>query len=74
MQSLRRIIYATLIAVPSTAVAAAALLLVPPNIALGATIFGIALFATGKSTNRPIPMAVGGVVMFAGVFAWAVRQ
>ena len=74
LQSLRRVMLATLIAVPSTCCLAAALLLVPPVAAIGIGFAGLVLFYVGKELNRPILLAIGGIVMFAGVFSWAVRQ
>lgn len=32
------------------------------------------LFSLGKGLDRPILLAIGGVVMFAGVLSWGVRQ
>ncbi len=74
VQSLRRVALAALVAVPTTGVLAAGLLLVPPNVAIGIGLSGIVLFYLGKWLDRPILLGIGGVVMFAGVLSWAVRQ
>lgn len=66
--------FASLFAVPSTAILAAAMFLVPPNVAVGIGLSGMVLFCVGKEIDRPILLAVGGVVMFAGVLSWALRQ
>ena len=74
LQSLRRVMLATLVAVPSTGALAAAMLLVPPEVAFGIGVSGMVLFSLGKGLDRPILLAIGGVVMFAGVLSWGVRQ
>ena len=74
LQSMRRVMLATLVAVPSTGILAAALFLVPPAVAIGIGGFGLVLFYVGKEFDRPTLLAIGGVVMFAGVLSWAVRQ
>ena len=74
LQSLRRVTLAALVAVPTTGILAAGMLLVPPSVAIGIGLSGIVLFYLGKELDRPILLAIGGVVMFAGVLSWAVRQ
>ncbi len=74
LQSLRRVTLAALVAVPATGVLAAGLLLVPPNVAIGIGFSGIVLFYLEKGLDRAILLGIGGVVMFAGVLSWAVRQ
>jgi hypothetical protein len=65
---------ATLVAVPSTGILAAAMFLVPPSVAIGIGLSGLVLFYLGKELDRPILLAIGGIVMFAGVLSWAIRQ
>jgi len=74
VQSLRRVTLATLVAVPLTGILAAAMFLVPPAVAAGIGISGIVLFYVGKEFDRPILLAIGGIVMFAGVLSWGFRQ
>ena len=74
MQPLLRVLLATLIAVPSTAIVAIAMFVVPPKIALCFCVVGMGLFKLGHTTKRPIVLAIGGIVMFGSVFSWAVRQ
>ena len=74
LQSFRRVMLAALVAVPSTGILAAVMFLVPPAVAIGIGLSGLVLFYVGKELDRPILLAIGGVVMFAGVLSWAVRQ
>ncbi len=72
--SVKRIFLSVLVAIPSTAVVAALLHLVPPIFAFVAGVTGMVFFRIGASLNRPILVGLGGVVMFGGVFSWALRQ
>jgi len=74
VQSLRRVVLATLVAVPLTGILTVAMFLVPPAVAAGIGISGMVLLYVGTEFNRPILLAIGGIVMFAGIFSWAVRQ
>lgn len=74
IQSLRRVMLATLVAVPLTGILTAAMLLVPPAVAAGIGISGMVLLYLGTELNRPILVAMGGIVMSAGVLSWGFRQ
>ena len=72
--SVRRVALCLIVAVPATVLLTALLLLVAPNVAIGVAISGLILFQVGKAIDRPLLLSFGGVVMFAGVFSWAVQQ
>ena len=74
LQSLRRVTLAAAVAVPATGMLTVGLLLVPPSVAFGIGLSGMVLFYLGKGLDRPILLAIGGVVMFAGVLSWGFRQ
>jgi hypothetical protein len=71
MQSLRRILVAAILAVAACALLAGALLALPAPVAVGCMFTGYLLFLVGGHVGWRWPVAVGGVMMFAGVFAAA---
>jgi hypothetical protein len=74
LQSCGRICLAAALAIPVWLALAALLLILPPGFALGAALFGIVLLMCGKELERKWMVAVGGVLAFAGVLAWALSQ
>ena len=74
LASVLRVTFATLIAVPTTALLTACLYLVPPPVALGVCICGMVASKIGAEFNRHGLLVIGGVSMFAGVLSWAFRQ
>jgi hypothetical protein len=70
-QSLTRILIATIIAVPACAAIVGMLLVLPGGCAMGAIFVGLPLFMIGHELQYRWMLALGGVLMFAGVFAAA---
>jgi hypothetical protein len=70
-QSLRRILTAALLAVAAWALLTAVLLALPGSVALGCMFAGLVLFLVGAHLEFRWPVAAGGVMMLAGVFAAA---
>ena len=71
MQSLRRIAVGAVIAVATCALLAVVLLAMPGRVAVGCMFTGYVLFLVGAHAGWRWPVAVGGVMMFAGVFVAA---
>ncbi|MGH9173841.1 MAG: hypothetical protein ACRD1H_05770 [Vicinamibacterales bacterium] len=62
---------AVVVAVLAWAVTTGVLLLLPPGCALATMFGGLIAFSVGAKLHWRWPVAVGGVLMFAGVFAAA---
>lgn len=71
MASFYRIIAAAAVAVPACAAIAGMLLLLPGPVAVGVMFCGLVMFLVGSKLHWFWTTAVGGVLMFAGVFAAA---
>lgn len=72
--SLLRTGVATSVAVPSCAGIAALLLNLPGPVSVGVLFCGCVMFLVGSELHRFWTTAVGGVLMFAGVFAAALPR
>jgi hypothetical protein len=73
MKSLLRITTGVLVAVPSVAVLTMALFALPPSIAAGVGIAGMASLTSTKYVHNKWLAAVGGLFAFSGVVAYALR-
>ena len=71
MRSLWRIAVGAVIAATACALVAVALLALPEQVAVGCVFTGFLLFLVGARAGWRWPVAVSGVLMFAGVFAAA---
>ena len=71
MDNFIRMTCAILIAILFWAALVGILFLLPPRVALGTMFAGLVLFLVGAKLHFPWTAAVGGVLMFAGVFAAA---
>ena len=71
MQSLQRIVVAAALAVVASAILAAILLVLPGPIALACMFVGFIPFLVSAHLEWRWPIAVGGIMMLAGVFAAA---
>lgn len=71
MAYLLRMTGAVLVAILAWAASVALLFLLPSAFAVGATFVGLVLFMVGAELHWRWPAAMGGVLMFAGVFVAA---
>ena len=71
MANLLRVTGALIIAVLAWTALAGVLLLLPPGFAVGTMFCGLVLFLAGAKLHWRWPVAIGGVLMFGGVFAAA---
>ncbi len=62
---------AVVVAVLACAVTVGILLVLPPSVSLAVMFVGLGLFCFGAKVGYRWPAAVGGVLMFSGVFAAA---
>jgi len=62
---------AVFLAVLVWAVITGCLLLLPPSCAVAVMFIGLVLFLVGARLHSNVPTAMGGMLMFAGVFAAA---
>jgi hypothetical protein len=69
--AIRRIFVGLAIALPLVAGVTAALLLVPPVVALAVTMIGIAGLMVAETFHSRVAAAAGGVLAMGGVLAWA---
>ncbi len=72
--NVKRVLVATLIAVPACAAVAALMWFLPTWVALWFAIAGVVLFQIGAEIGWKWCAFLGGIVMFGSVFAWAIRQ
>jgi hypothetical protein len=73
--SVQRIAIACSIAIPSLAAITFVMFVVPPIVCYGSLFAGLALFIVGSDLcilSKPLT-AIGGIIMFAAVFAAAIR-
>jgi hypothetical protein len=73
-QSAYRIALGTSIAVPMWLALTGLFLLVPSGLAIGGVLLGVVLFKCGAELRRKWIAAAGGILMFAAVFAWAIKH
>jgi hypothetical protein len=71
MANLLRIAGAVIIAVLVWAALVGVLLLLPPSFAVATMFCGLVLFLVGAKLHLRWPVALGGVLIFGGVFAAA---
>jgi hypothetical protein len=72
--SIRRIAVGLLFAIPTVAGATGGLMFVPSVVALTVGICGVGLFMASETFESKPLAGLGGVLMFSGVLAWALRQ
>jgi hypothetical protein len=71
IEYLARLTLAIIIAVVAVAITVGILFVLPPYVSLGVMFVGLALFCIGAQAGYKWPAAVGGVLMFAGMFTAA---
>jgi hypothetical protein len=71
MRYLLRMSGAAMVAVLAWAMTTGLLMLLPPTFAIATLFAGLILFSVGGKLHLRWPVAIGGVMMFGGVFAAA---
>ncbi len=69
IEYLARMTSAVIFAVVAMAITVGILLVLPSYVSIGVMFVGFALFYVGAEAGYKWPMALGGVLMFAGVLA-----
>lgn len=72
--SLRRILKLLAVTVPGCAAIAAALFFLPTAVAFVVALTGLASYKIGSDLHWKVCTICGGVLMFAALVAWAIRQ